>query len=317
MKKILLVLSLVVVSSAASFGQESEWHYTAPKRMDWWIGGTVGTTLSFAENAASNNFARNFPSIDVQGGVFFTRSFGARLVGGLSTQTGQAIQEFIDLYPEKYNTYYRFFLLSLNADAVVNLSTLFFSPHQRRPKLEVMVFGGGGLVEGMHYDMKLKDWTEYPIDYQDKTLWTFRAGLMTSCRLSAHWDWTLETSYNMIENRYDGIEEKSSPSGFMKFQTGFVYHLHNRSSRMYRLTTSLDSDWAPKYSEKEREKARSDEQKRIERARKESAKQRREKSREIKRHNEDVKKTNERFKKDREKRAKEMEEARLYNELNY
>jgi len=318
MKRILLSLSFVMMFVMTSLGQTSEYQFrSAPKRLDWWIGGTLGSTLSFAENAASKNFSKNFPSIDVQGGAFFTRSLGARIVAGVSAQTGQAPDEFVQLNPAKYDTYYRFFLMSLNADAVLNLSTLFISPHKRRPRFEVMLFGGAGLIEAMHFDMKLKEWSEYPVDYQDKTCWTARAGLIGSMRLSPYWDWNIECSYNMTDNRYDGVEENTSPSGFMKFQTGFVYHLHNRSSRTFRLTTSLDSDWAPKYNIKDRDKKRKEELKRIEKARKESAKQRKAKSKEIKKHNEEVKKANERFKKEREKRAEAREEAKLYNEQIY
>lgn len=316
MKKILFVISFVLLLCEMSLGQETSWRFrTAPNRLDWWIGGTLGSTLSFADNAAGNNFKMNFPSVDIQGGTFFTRSLGARLVGGLSTQTGQADDETIKLYPEKYDTHYRFFLLTLNADAMVNLSTLFLSPNHRRPKIEVMVFAGGGVVESFHFDTKLKDWNEYPIDYLDKTVWTARAGLMGTVRISPHWDWAIETSYNLIGNRYDGVNEKSAPSGFMKFQTGFIYHLYNRNSRMVKLPTQLDSDWAPKYNEKDREKVRKEERERIEKARKEYAKQSKEKAKKIEKHNEEVKEKNKQFKKDKEKRAKQWEEAKLYNEL--
>ncbi|MBR3541685.1 MAG: hypothetical protein IKO08_09530, partial [Bacteroidales bacterium] len=142
--------------------------------------------------------------------------------------------------------------------------------------------------------------------------------LMTAYRFSSHWDWTFEASYNVTESRYDGVEEKTSASGFLKLHTGFVYHIYDRRDKnRFRLTTDIDSEWAPRYTEKDREKILKEERERIEKARKEMAKQRESKSERIRKHNEEVKKANERIRKSKEKRAKEWEEKNKYNELVY
>jgi len=319
MKRILIILCCSMMSYVASFGQQEEWGtIDLPKRMDWWIGASVGSTLSFSDNAPSNNFVKNIPSFDFQLGTFFTRALGIRIGASVAPQTGEADDAAKKLDPAKYDTYYRFYLMHAYADGVLDLTTLFAPRRKYRPKVDVMVFAGPALIEALHFDMKLKEWDEYQVDYQDKTCWSFHAGLATAYRFSSHWDWTLEASYNITNSRYDGVEENASLSGFMKFHTGFVYHIYDRRDKnRYRLTTDIDSDWAPRYTEKDREKVLQEERERIAKARKEMAKQRESKSERIRKHNEEVKKANERIRKNKEKRAKEWEEKNKYNELVY
>lgn len=316
MKKLLIILCSSLMSCLASFGQKEEWGtIDVPTRMDWWISASAGSTLSFADNAPSNNFVKNFPSIDVQLGTFFSRAFGVRFGASVARQSGEADDAARSLNPEKYDTYYHFYLMHAYADGVLDITTLLAPRRKYRPKFDVMVFAGPALVEAVHFDMKLKDWFDYPVDYHDKTCWSFHAGLMTAYRLTSHWDWSLEASYNMIESRYDGVEENASLSGFLKFHTGLVYHIYDRRDRnRYRLTTDIDSDWAPRYTEKDREKIRQEERQRIQKARKELEKRRATKSERIRQHNEDVKKANEQIRKRKENRAKEWEEREKYNE---
>ena len=119
----------------------------------------------------------------------------------------------------------------------------------------------------------------------------------------------------MIESRYDGVEENASLSGFLKLHTGLVYHIYDRRDRnRYRLTTDIDSDFAPRYTEKDREKIRQEERDRIQKARKEMDKRRATKNERIRQHNEDVKKANEQIRKRKEERVKEWEEREKYNE---
>lgn len=319
MKKILFILCFSMMSFVTSFGQKEEWGtIDVPKRMDWWIGASVGSTLSFADNAPNSNFVKNFPSIDVQLGTFFSRAFGVRFGASVARQSGEADAVAKSLDPAKYDSYYRFYLMHAYADGVLDLTTLFAPRRKYRPKVDVMVFAGPSLIEAVHFDMKLKDWDEYPVDYQDKTCWSFHAGLTTAYRFSSHWDWTLEASYNIIESRYDGVEENAALSGFLKFHTGFVYHIYDRRDKnKFRLTTDIDSEWAPRYTEKDREKIRQEERERINKARKEMNKRRVAKSERIRKHNEEVKKANEQIRKNKEKRAKEWEEKKKYNEILY
>lgn len=314
-----LVIFVVCICAWQGTKAQNEWGtIDAPKRMDWWIGASIGTTYSFADNAARGNFGKNFPSLDFQLGTFFTRAFGVRVGGTLGPQTGEPDAAAVEFDPDKYDTYYRFYMLHAYGDVVLDLTTLFAPKRRYRPTFDVMVFAGPGLIEALHFDMKLKEWEEYPVDYQDKTCWSVHAGVMTAYRFSSHWDWSLEFSYNLTESRYDGVEESESSSGFIKIQTGLVYHIYDRSNKQrYRLTTDIDSDWAPRYREEDREKIREEERKRIEKARKEMAKERASKNEKIRKHNEEVKKANDRFRKDKEKRAKEWEEKKKYNELIY
>ena len=319
MMKYLFICLFVVLSSVSSFGQQEEWGtIDVPKRMDWWIGASVGTSVSFADNAPSSNIGKNFPSLDFQLGTFFTRAFGVRLGGSVAPQTGVADAAAKQLDPEKYGSYYRFYLMHAYADGVLDLTTLFAPRRKYRPKVDVMAFAGPALIEALHFDMKLKEWDEYPVDYQDKTCWSFHAGLTTAYRFSSHWDWTLEASYNVTDSRYDGVEENASLSGFLKLHTGFVYHIYDRRDKnRFRLTTDIDSEWAPRYTEKDREKVRQKERERIKKARKEMDKRRATKSERIRKHNEDVKKANEQIRKSKEKRVKEWEEKKKYNEILY
>ena len=318
MKKILFVLSLVSMSYVTSFGQQDGWKAAdVPIRMDWFIGASGGTTYSFADNSASGNFRKNFPCGDFQVGTFLTKYFGLRVGGSIGIQTGQPDDATIKLYPE-YDAFYRFYVMNAYADGLFNLSPLFAPKRRHRQTFDVMLFAGPGIIEAIHFDMKLRDWDQYPVDYHDKTCWSFHTGVMTAYRFSSHWDWTLEVSYNLTESRYDGVEEDASVSGFMKFHTGLVYHIYDRNDkRRVRLTTDTYSDLAPRYTEDDREKVIKEERKRIEKARKEASKQRATKNEKIKKHNEEVKKANEQFRKDKKKRAKKWEEGRKYNELIY
>ncbi len=319
MMKYFFICLLVAMSSVSSFGQKEEWGtIDVPKRMDWWIGASVGTTWSFADNAPSSNLGKNFPSFDFQLGTFFTRAFGVRFGASVARQSGEADAMAKELDPEKYGSSYRFYLMHAYADGVLDLTTLFAPRRKYRPKVDVMVFAGPALIEALHFDMKLKEWDEYPVDYQDKTCWSFHAGLTTAYRFSSHWDWAFEASYNITESRYDGVEENASLSGFLKFHTGFVYHIYDRRDKnRYRLTTDIDSEWAPRYTEKDREKVLQEERERIKKARKEMDKRRATKSERIRQHNEDVKKANEQIRKNKEKRVKDWEEKKKYNEILY
>lgn len=315
MKKIIYLLFISLFSVNIVNAQEEWGTKDAPKRLDWWFGASVGVTHSLAENATSDDFIKNYPGVDMQLGTFFSRAFGARLSWGLNPQLGRPGEAQRKGDPEKYDTHYRFNVLTGYIDGLVDLTTLFATNKKYRPTFDVLLYVGGGVLESFDFDHeKVKDWEYYPVDCWDKTCWAAHAGLMTSYKISDHWDWTLEGSYNITESRYDGIEGHVYLSGYVKLHTGLVYHIYNRGTDKVRLSTDDNSEWTPSYTEKEREKARQAEYKRIEEARKANAKRRENKAREAQLRAEQVQKANDRLRKEKEQRRKALEEAKKYNE---
>lgn len=306
---------LLTVAVAANAQKAQEWGTKdAPRRLDWWFGASVGVTHSLAENATSQDFMKNYPGVDMQLGTFFSRAFGARLSWGLNPQLGRPGEAQRKGDPEKYNTHYRFNVLTGYVDGLLDLTTLFTRNKKYRPTFDVLMYVGAGVLESFDFDKKVLDWEYYPVDYFDKTCLAAHAGLMTSYKISPHWDWTLEGSYNVTESRYDGVEGHVFLSGYVKFHTGLVYHIYNRGTDKVRLSTDDTSEWAPSYTKEEREKVRREQLRRIADAQRINAKRHADKKAELDKRARDVEKANARFRREKEKRAKAHTEAKKYNE---
>lgn len=314
MKKILSLFFIALMTCHIVKAQEEWGTKDAPYRLDWWFGASVGVTHSLAENATSADLIHNYPGVDMQLGTFFTRAFGMRLSWGLNPQLIRPGEAQRKGDPEKYDTYCRFNVLTGYVDGLVDLTTLFSPRKKYRPKFDVLMYVGGGLLESFDFDKKVVDWEYYPVDYWDKTCWAAHAGMMVSYRFSPHWDWTLEGSYNITDSEYDGVKGHVALSGYVKVHTGLVYHIYQKGLDKVRLSTDEHSEWTPSYTEKDRERARQAELKRIAEARKANEKRTREKEREVFKRSEQVQKANERLKKEKQKRREQEKEQRLYNE---
>ena len=316
MKRLILLSLSILMTLCSALAQratrQDEWG-NGKKRLDWWLGASVGLTHSLGENQTSDNFIHNYPGVDLQLGTFFSRSFGMRLSLGLNPQHGRPGQAQREGDPETY-TNYHFQVLTGYLDAMMDLTTLFQPRKKYRPTFDMLLYVGGGGLESFAFDKKVADWEYYPVDYWDKVCWAAHAGLMASYRFSPHWDWMLEGSYNVTQDRYDGIDSRVTLSGYVKVHTGFVYHFYNRQAPAVRLTTTDDGGWEPSYTQKDRERVLKDQHRRLERARKETAKRRAERDRELRRRNKEARRANERIRREKERRAKEEALQRLYNE---
>lgn len=309
-----LLLCLMAASAvqAQKIGQTAAWD-DGQTRLDWWMGASLGVTHSLSENATSQDMFHNYPGVDLQVGTFFSRSFGLRLSMALNQQMGRPGLAQREGDPETY-TNYRFQVLTGYLDALLDLTTLFQPRKKYRPTFDMLIYAGFGGLEAFDFDLKVMDWEFYPVDYFDKKFWAAHAGLMASYRFSPHWDWVLEGSYSVTDDRYDGVDSRVALSGFVKFHTGVVYHFYNRQSQSVRLTTSEAPEWEPGYTREDREKVLKQQHKKFERARKETAKRRAERNKELERRNKAAREANERIRKEKEHRTWQDEQKRLYNE---
>lgn len=306
-----LIISITVGMLSAQ-SQTEEWG-NGKKRLDWWYGASLGVTHSLSENATSDDMFHNYPGVDMQLGTFFTRSFGMRLSWALNPQMGRPGRAQREGDPETY-TNYHFQVLTGYVDAMLDLTTLFTPRKKYRPTFDMLMYVGGGGLEAFDFDKKVINWEYYPVDYWDKTFWAAHAGLMASYRFSPHWDWTLEGSYTITDDRYDGVDSRVALSGYVKFHTGLVYHFYNRSTQNVRLTTGDYTGWEPSYTRKDRERVLKMQHKRMEKARKETAKRRADRQRELERRNKAAKRANEQLRQEKLRRAKEVATEQLYNE---
>lgn len=310
-----LVIALLMACTTA-WAQKTqhadEWG-NGKKRLDWWVGASLGVTHSLGENATSADMIHNYPGLDMQLGTFFTRSFGMRLSIALNQQMGRPGQAQREGDPETY-TNYRFQVLTGYVDALIDLTTLFQPRKKYRPKFNTLIYVGGGGLESFDFDLKVMDWEYYPVDYFDKKYWSAHAGMMISYRFAPHWDWMLEGSYAITDDRYDGIDSRVTLSGFVKAHTGLVYHFYDRSNEKVRLTTDDDGGWEPSYTKKDREKVQKEEHKKMERARKETAKRRADRNKEVEKRNKEARKANAQIRKEKERKSKLEAEKKLYNE---
>lgn len=303
---------LMLVPSVFAQKRADEWG-NGKTRLDWWAGASVGVTHSLAENATSKDMFHNYPGVDMQVGTFFTKDFGLRLSWALNQQMGRPGKAQREGDPETY-TNYRFQVLTGYLDALLDLTTLVQPRKKYRPTFDMLLYVGGGGLEAFDFDLKVMDWEYYPVNYFDKKYWAAHAGLMASYRFSPHWDWTLEGSYTVTDDRYDGVDSRVALSGFVKFHTGLVYHFYDRSSEKVRLSTTDDDSWEPSYTKEDREKVLKAQHKRLEKARKETAKRRAARNKEVEKRNKAAKKANDQIRKEKQKRVKKEEEKRLYNE---
>lgn len=310
MKKILMLLVIAMMACMAANAQKYE---KVPRKWDTWLGASIGITHSFAENATSDEFFHNYPGLEGQLGTFFNRFVGARLSLGFNPQLARPGEAQRVGDPDKYDTFYRFYVLSGYADLMLDLTNI-FARRKYRPTFDILLFAGGGGLECFHYDLKVRDWEYYPVDYYDKTRWGAHAGLMASYRFSPHWDFTVESSYNIAPSDYDGVKGHVYLSGYLKAHAGFVYHIYESKTHNVRLTTDVNSGWTPSYTEKDRKDAKALQHKRLEDARKQSAKRRAQHAKIVKERNEKAEKARREAEKTKAKKAKARQAARLYNE---
>lgn len=314
MRQLSLLLILLVCLTEALAQKDNE---RALRKNDWWIGTSIGVTHSLAENATSDDFIKNYPGGELQLGTFVSRVFGFRLSMGINPQLGRPGRAQREGDPETYDTHYRFNVLTAYLDGMVDLTTLFTSKRKKyRPTFDVSLFVGGGMLEAFHFDHeKVADWVYYPVDPWDKTCWGAHAGLLASYRLSPHWDWMLEGSYNITESRYDGVDSGVALSGYVKVHTGWVYHFNDRTSKQVKLRNELDDSWQPSYTQKDRQRVAKERQERLAKARKANEKRRAARAAELKKKNEAAKKANKRMRDEKAERDKKKAEAKLYNEI--
>lgn len=314
MRQLSLLLILLVCFTEALAQKDNE---RALRKNDWWIGTSIGVTHSLAENATSDDFIKNYPGGELQLGTFVSRVFGFRLSMGINPQLGRPGRAQREGDPETYDTHYRFNVLTAYLDGMVDLTTLFTSKRKKyRPTFDVSLFVGGGMLEAFHFDHeKVADWVYYPVDPWDKTCWGAHAGLLASYRLSPHWDWMLEGSYNITESRYDGVDSGVALSGYVKVHTGWVYHFNDRTSKQVKLRNEIDDSWQPSYTQKDRQRVAKERQERLAKARKENEKRRAARAAELKKKNEAAKKANKRMREEKAEREKKKAEAMLYNEI--
>lgn len=314
MRQLSLLLILLVCFTEALAQKDNE---RALRKKDWWIGTSIGVTHSLAENATSDDFIKNYPGGELQLGTFVSRVFGFRLSMGINPQLGRPGRAQREGDPETYDTHYRFNVLTAYLDGMVDLTTLFTSKRKKyRPTFDVSLFVGGGMLEAFHFDHeKVADWIYYPVDPWDKTCWGAHAGLLASYRLSPHWDWMLEGSYNITESRYDGVDSGVALSGYVKVHTGWVYHFNDRTSKQVKLRNEIDDSWQPSYTQKDRQRVAKERQERLAKARKANEKRRAARAAELKKKNEAAKKANKRMREEKAEREKKKAEAKLYNEI--
>ena len=314
MNRLLYILIVVLMSLTSAHAQE--WGTKdVPKRLDWWLGASVGVTHSLAENATSTDFIHNYPGVDMQVGTFFSRALGMRLSMGLNPQLGRPGKAQREGDPETYDKNYRFMVLTGYLDALVDLTTLFTPRKKYRPSFDMLLYAGAGGLESFHFSRQVLEWTYYPVDTWDKTCWAAHAGLMASYRLSPHWEWTLEGSYNITTSDYDGVEGKVYLSGYVKLHSGFIYHFYEPGNSRVRLSTEDTSGWEPSYTYQDRAKAKKLQHKKLEQARKETAKRRAQHNKEIQRKNREAQKANRAAAKSKQKRVEAKEMAKRYNEI--
>lgn len=314
MRQLSLLLILLVCFTEALAQKDNE---RALRKNDWWIGTSIGVTHSLAENATSDDFIKNYPGGELQLGTFVSRVFGFRLSMGINPQLGRPGRAQREGDPETYDTHYRFNVLTAYLDGMVDLTTLFTSKRKKyRPTFDMSLFVGGGMLEAFHFDHeKVADWIYYPVDPWDKTCWGAHAGLLASYRLSPHWDWMLEGSYNITESRYDGVDSGVALSGYVKVHTGWVYHFNDRTSKQVKLRNEIDDSWQPSYTQKDRQRVAKERQERLAKARKANEKRRAARAAELKKKNEAAKKANKRMRDEKAEREKKKAEAKLYNEI--
>ena len=264
MKRIYLLVVLLIFI-LPGYAQQQKWKapkrpkrpkWEAPKQMapevidvwrpynisdNWFLDFYGGMSFSLAENMSGHNFGDLCcPMFDFGFGKQFSNVWSTRLTLGYKKQKGWASKQAMEASTLLGDGDYTYQVLVLYLDEMMSLTNI-FCPYNEMRKLNVQLFVGGGANYSWHFDDKVKRWGRYgyPVDGTDHLSWAARAGLQLLWKVNETADLSLQGSYNIVNDNFNGVKHvnRMALDSYMDVVFGVRLHLadHYGDSRYYKV----------------------------------------------------------------------------------
>ena len=168
-----------------------------------------------------------FTSIRPQGSLVFGKYYnpwlGARLDIGYHWQQCALDPNFID------DPVYDVHMASAYLDGMICLNRLVMPRYNPRERVQLVGIVGGGGLWTIAFSDNVSDWTgRAPISDSQRLSWVFRAGGQIHLRMNESLNFNLNVLWNMVDPKYNGLTNTTSPRHFMEFGFGITTRLFNR-----------------------------------------------------------------------------------------
>lgn len=265
MKRVFLVLALLVSALAGNAQRQQKWKapkapkrpkWEAPKQKapevidvwrpynvsdNWFLDFNAGASISMAENMSGHGLWKICqPLFDFSIGKQFSNPWSTRLYMGYRKQKGWASKEALAVSTLLEKGDYTFQMAVVYLDEMLSLTNL-FCPYNEKRRLNVQLFAGFGLNYSFGFDKKVDRWERYgyPVDGSDYINCAARAGLQFLYQLNETADLSLQGSFNMVGDNYNGVKHStgSAYDSYTDIALGVRLHLmdHYGNSRFYKV----------------------------------------------------------------------------------
>lgn len=208
---------------------------------NWFFDFYGGVSLSMAENMKGHGLGEIWqPLFDFGLGKQFSPVWSTRLTLGYKRQKGWASKEAIAASTLLGDGDYTFQMASLYLDELMSITNI-FCPYNELRRLDVQLLAGFGLNYSFGFDDKVDRWTRYgyPVDGSDHINMALRAGLLFMYKLGETVDLSLQGTYNMVGDNYNGVKHSpnSALDSYLDIALGVRVHLmdHYGNSRYYKV----------------------------------------------------------------------------------
>lgn len=265
MKRVSILLLLVLFVFSVNAQQQKKWKtppqpkrpkWEAPKQKapevinvwrsynvsdNWFLDFYGGVSLSLAENMKGHNFGEIWqPLFNFGLGKQFSSVWTTRLTLGYQRQKGWASKEAIAASTLLGKGDYSFQMASLYFDELMSFTNI-FCPYNELRRFDVQMLLGVGMNYSFGFDDKVDRWTRYgyPVDDSDHINVAFRTGLLIMYKLGETVDLSLQGTYNMVGDNYNGVRhsKNSALESYLDVAMGVRVHLmdHYGNSRYYKV----------------------------------------------------------------------------------
>ena len=264
MKRFYVIFALLALA-CVGYAQQQKWKapkrpkrpkWEAPKQLapevidvwrpynvsdNWFLDFYGGVSLSLAENMKGHGLGKLCrPMFDFGVGKQFSNVWTTRFTFGYKNQKGWASRQAMAVSSLLGDGDYTYHVMVLYVDEMLSLTKL-FCPYNEMRKLDLQMFIGGGVNYSWHFDDKVDRWARYgyPVDGRDHVNWAARAGLLAMWKLNDTADLSLQGSYNIVNDNFNGVKHTNrfALDSYVDVVVGVRLHLsdHYGNSRYYKV----------------------------------------------------------------------------------
>ena len=261
MKRFYVIFALLALA-CVGYAQQQKWKapkrpkrpkWEAPKQLapevidvwrpynvsdNWFLDFYGGVSLSLAENMKGHGLGKLCrPMFDFGVGKQFSNVWTTRFTFGYKNQKGWASKQAMAVSSLLGDGDYTYHVMVLYVDEMLSLTKL-FCPYNEMRKLDLQMFIGGGVNYSWHFDDKVDRWARYgyPVDGRDHVNWAARAGLLAMWKLNDTADLSLQGSYNIVNDNFNGVKHTNrfALDSYVDVVVGVRLHLYG-NSRYYKV----------------------------------------------------------------------------------